>query len=181
MGDGQSSAAQDATSTNLNLSDRMFQLASQGLTAGEGYLSGAYNLGGMIDLSPKYAAMQTNFIDQTAGAQGSFRDPTQMGNIEAGRASGLAGIASQQIGEKFDIMNSIRSMLAGQGLKTTGMAAASSGLAVDAIGRMAPNPTANLIKGIGAAGAAGYGAGQEAGLWGQPSLPQGTSYSSWVK
>jgi hypothetical protein len=180
MGDGQSSAAREATYQNLDLSNQLFGLAKQGLTAGTDYLSSAYNMGGMIDLNPKYQAMQTQFMDKTGGAEGSFRDPSQMGKIEAGRAAGLSGIASEQIGEKFDIMNSIRSMLAGQGLKTTGMAAAAEGLSVDAISRMAPNQTGAYIKGGAALASAGYGAGRDAGWWGQanPSLSGAWNYPS---
>ena len=166
MGDGQSVAAKQATSRNLALSDQMFGQAMSGLVPAENYLGQAFNMGGMIDLNPKYDAMQSSFLDKTMGVSGNFTDPTQMGKVAGGRASGVSGIASEKIGEKFDIMNSIRSMLAGQGLKTTGMAASAESLSVGALAGMAPNPTMSTIKGVGAAAAAGYGAGRDAGWWG---------------
>jgi hypothetical protein len=177
MGDGRSSEAKAATSKNLALSDQMFDQAMSGLVPAQEYLGQAFNMGGMIDLNPKYDAMQSNFLDKTMGVSGDFRDPSQMGKVAGGRAAGVSGIAAQKIGEKFDIMNSIKSMLAGQGLKTTGMAASAEGLSVGALAGMAPNPTMSIIKGAGAAAAAGYGAGRDAGWWGgvKQTVPPGQS------
>lgn len=168
MGDDRSVAAQSATNQNLALSNELYGIAKPALSSAMGYLTGAHGAGQFLDTVGKYDAMRTNFMDSTAGMTGSFLDPKGMGNALSGQASGLSGIGAEQIGGAVDQMNEIRSLLAGQGLKTTGMAASAGALETQALGYMnAGNATASTIKGIAGGAAALYGAGQQGGWWGQ--------------
>lgn len=170
MGDGgsQERAAREATHQNLALSNELYGIAKPALTGAMGYLTDAYGRGSTLDTDPKYAAMRTNFMDATGSLSGSFLDPKALGMSLSGRATGLSGIGAEQIGGAVDEMNKIRSLLAGQGLKTTGMAASAGGLETDALRYMyAGDDRASIIKGVAGAGAGIYGAGKQGGWWGQ--------------
>jgi hypothetical protein len=113
-------------------------------------------------------------MDQTAG-----------GN-PAARAQALAGVTAQKVTSGLDEMNKLRSMLSGQGLQTTNLAEQAAGQSTSALGGMySGNQTAEIIKGVGALGAAGYGAGKQSGWWGQaPSAGAQAGYSynpAWGK
>jgi hypothetical protein len=182
MGSDQSAAADAAYNQNLMLSSELYGMAKPALSSAMGYLGSAFQSGQMLDTSGKAAAERANFGAQTAGQSGSFLDPVGMGNAGSARAAGMSGIGAEQIGGAVDQMNQIRSLLAGQGLKTTNAAAQAGGLETQALGYMnSGNATASTIKGI-AGGAAGlYGAGTQAGWWGQAATPGGSSGSSgWV-
>lgn len=182
MGSDQGAAAQQATAQNLDLSNQLYGIGSRGLSSAMGYLGTARGAGGTLDQTQKYDAMRSNFMSSTAGMNGSFLDPKGMGDALSGRASGLSGIGSEQIGGAVDEMNKIRSLLAGQGLKTTGLAASAGGLEADALRYMnSGNATGSLIKGAAGAGAAIYGAGNQQGWWGQASqtVPGGAA-SGWT-
>jgi len=169
MGSGdQAQKAAATTKQNLDLSNQLFDIGSGGLSGAMGYLTQARAQGGTLDTSQKYDAMRANFLDTNAGLEGSFLQPKLMGDVMSGKASGLSGIGAEQIGGAVDEMNKIRSLLAGQGLKTTSLAASAGGLEADALRFMNPgNQTASMVKG-GAGLAAGiYGGGQQAGWWGQ--------------
>ena len=171
-GSDQAGAAQQTTLQDLNLSNQLYGIAGPALSSATGYLTKAYGMGGTLDTSSKYNAMRSNFMDQTANLTGSFMDPTAMGNQLSGRAAGLSGIGVEQAGSAVDEMNKIRSLLSGQGLKTTQMAGAASGLETEALGYMYPgNKTADIIKGAGALGSAIYGGGQQGGWWTQSGGP----------
>lgn len=176
MGSDQSSAADAAYDQNLFLSSNLYGIAKPALSSAMGYLTSDFKAGQMLDTSQKYQAERGNFATQTAGRSGSFLDPTGMGNAASARAAGVSGIGAEQIGGAVDQMNQIRSLLAGQGLKTTNAAAQAGGLETQALGYMNPgNATASWIKG-GAAGAAGlYGAGSQAGWWGNAANQGGES------
>lgn len=182
MGSDQGDAAHLATVQNMAMSDTLYGFGSQGLKSGLSYLGSARAMGGTLDQTQKYDAIRSNFMSSTAGMNGSFLDPQGMGDALSGRASGLSGVGSEQIGGAVDEMNKIRSLLAGQGLKTTGLAASAGGLETDALRYMNPgNATGSLIKGAAGAGAAIYGAGNQQGWWGQASqtVPGGAA-SGWT-
>lgn len=185
MGSDQSAAANASYDQNMALSNQLYGMAKPALSSAMGYLTSDFRSGQMLDTSAKAAAERANFGAQTAGMSGSFLDPTGMGNAGSARAAGYSGIGAEQIGGAVDQMNQIRSLLAGQGLKTTNAAAQAGGLETQALGYMnSGNATASTIKGV-AAGAAGlYGAGGQAGWWGnaanQPNLPTGWSSSSFA-
>jgi hypothetical protein len=168
MSDDQSTAAQQATTQNLNLSNQLYGIAAPALSSSMSYLTQAYGKGQMLDSTRKYQAETTNFLDQSAGQNGSFLDPKGMGDALSGRAAGLSGIGTEQIGGAVDEMNKIRSLLAGQGMNTTNMAGAAGGLETSALKYMNQgNQTGSIIKGAAGAGAAIYGAGNSGGWWGQ--------------
>jgi len=178
----QSAAANASYDQNMMLSSELYGMAKPALSSAMGYLTQDFRSGQMLNTDAKTAAERANFTTATAGQSGSFLDPTGMGNMASGRASGLSGIGAEQIGGAVDQMNQIRSLLAGQGLKTTNAAAQAGGLETQALGYMNPgNATASTIKGI-AGGAAGlYGAGTQAGWWSQAATPGGSSGTSgWV-
>ena len=186
MGSDQSLAAAKASAQDISLSNQLYGIAAPALSSSMGYLTSAYGKGSTLDTSNKYAAERTMFMDQNAGNMGSFLDPKGLGASFSGRAAGLSGIGSEQIGSAVDEMNKIRSLLAGQGMKTTQMAGAASGLESEALRYMYPgNKTGDIIQGALGAGAALYGAGTQAGWWGQAaglqpgvSPPTATSYGS---
>src|ERR1700690_103941 len=169
MGSDQSEAAAKASWQDISLSNQLYGIAAPALSSSMGYLTKAYGAGQTLDTSNKYAAERTMFMDQ--GAQqpmGPFLDPKALGASLSGKAAGLAGIGTEQIGGAVDEMNKIRTLLAGQGMKTTQMAGAASGLESEALRYMYPgNKTGDIITGGLGAGAALYGAGQQGGWWGQ--------------
>ena len=168
MGSDQSLAAAQASAQDISLSNQLYGIAAPALSSSMGYLTSAYGKGSTLDTSNKYAAERTMFMDQNAGNMGSFLDPKGLGASLSGRAAGLSGIGSEQIGSAVDEMNKIRSLLAGQGMKTTQMAGAASGLESEALRYMYPSsaPLDYAMGGIGLA-AGIYGGGRKAGWWGQ--------------
>jgi hypothetical protein len=154
VGSDQSEAADEAFALNTKLSDQQYSLGKGALQGGLSYLTDAYK-GGGYDQSAKFSAMQGLTMDKMAGAN------------PAARAQALAGVTNQKITAGMDEMNKIRSMLAGQGLKTTGLAEQAAGQSASAIGGMyGGNKTEDIIKGVGAVGSSIYGAGQQGGWWG---------------
>ena len=167
MGSDQSAAADQAANQDISLSNQLYGIAAPALSSSMGYLTSAYGKGQTLDTGNKYAAERTMFMDKSAGQNGSFLDGG-LGQSLSGKAAGLAGIGTEQIGGAVDEMNKIRSLLAGQGMKTTQMAGAASGLESSALGYMyGGNKTGDIITGGLGAGAALYGAGQQGGWWGQ--------------
>jgi len=167
VGSDQSAAADQAANQDISLSNQLYGIAAPALSSSMGYLTSAYGKGQTLDTGNKYAAERTMFMDKSAGQNGSFLDGG-LGQSLSGKAAGLAGIGTEQIGGAVDEMNKIRSLLAGQGMKTTQMAGAASGLESSALGYMyGGNKTGDIITGGLGAGAALYGAGQQGGWWGQ--------------
>ena len=164
-GSDQSEAAQSAFTQNSQLSEQTYGLGKEALGGGLSYLTSQYR-GGGYNQSAKFQAMQSQTMDQMAGAN------------PAARAQAMAGVTSQKVTSGLDEMNKLRSMLAGQGLQTTNLAEQSAGQSVSAIkGMYGGNQTLNTIEGIGAAGASVYGAGKQGGWWGQAAnqSPGGSS------
>ena len=164
---GQDQAAADATRLNMQLSSEEFQLGLTGLTSGLGYLKGEY-AGGAAgvdkELAPKFEAKMTDVIEGTsAGPSGAgFRgDIAGVARSSQARATGASGVAQERTGQGLDVVNSIKSLLAGHGLKTTGLAVQAGGLESEAVGLMAKNPTMSTILGVAGTGAAVYGAYQD--------------------
>lgn len=159
MAGDQDVAAKSAFETNQNLSNQQFELGKGALSGGLSYLTNAYK-GGGYDQSSKYSAMQSLTMDETARAN------------PAARAQALAGVTAQKVTSGLDEMNKLRSMLSGQGLQTTNLAEQAAGQSVSALsGMYNGNRTAETIKGVGALASAGYGAGKQAGWWGQAPPP----------
>ncbi len=178
MGSDQSAAADQAANQDISLSNQLYGIAAPALSSSMGYLTSAYGKGQTLDTGNKYAAERTMFMDKSAGQNGSFLDGG-LGQSLSGKASGLSGIGTEQIGGAVDEMNKIRSLLAGQGMKTTQMAGAASGLESSALGYMyGGNKTGDMITGGLGAGAALYGAGQQGGWWGQASGQGGGNVGS---
>jgi hypothetical protein len=179
VGSDQSAAAQQSEQQNIDLSNNLYGIAAPALSSSMSYLTQAYGKGQMLGTGQKYQAETTNFLDQSAGQNGSFLDPKAMGNALSGRAAGLSGIGTEQIGGAVDQMNQIRSLLAGQGMNTTNMAGAAGGLETSALKYMnSGNQTGSEIKGAAGGASALWGAGQKAGWWGQASSPGGGSGGS---
>jgi hypothetical protein len=165
MSGDQSLAAQSAFTQTSLLSDETYGLGKGALEGGLSYLTRAVK-GGGYDQSAKYSALQSLAMDQTASG-----DP-------AARAQALSGVTSAKLTSGLDEMNKLRSMLSGQGLQTTNFAEQAANQSVSAIGGMYNgNQTAELIKGLGAAGASIYGAGQTGGWWTQTPGAQAGGYS----
>jgi hypothetical protein len=153
-GSDQADAANQAYMQELQLSNQTYELGSGALKGGLSYLTDTYK-GGGYDQSAKFQAMQGLTMDKMAGAN------------PAARAQALAGVTNQKVTAGMDEMNKIRSMLAGQGLQTTSLAAQAAGQETSAIGGMyGSNRTMETVKGIGALGSTIYGAGQQGGWWG---------------
>jgi hypothetical protein len=154
-GSDQSEAAQSAFTQNSQLSEQTYGLGKEALGGGLSYLTSQYR-GGGYNQSAKFQAMQSQTMDQMAGAN------------PAARAQAMAGVTSQKVTSGLDEMNKLRSMLAGQGLQTTNLAEQASKQSTSAIsGMYGGNQTLNTIEGIGALGSTVYGAGKQAGWWGQ--------------
>ena len=66
-GSDQSEAAQSAYMQNMNLSEQTYGLGKGALQGATSYLTNAYQ-GGGYDQSAKYTAMQSQVMDQPAGA-----------------------------------------------------------------------------------------------------------------
>ncbi len=164
---GQSQAASDATRLNMQLSGEEFAMSLGALTSGLGYLKDEYaggSAGVDKDLAPKFEAKMTDVLESASMAPsgGGFRaDIAQTGRTAQGMAVGRSGVAQERTGQGLDVVNSIKSLLAGHGLKTTGLASAAGGLQSEAIGLMAKNPTMSTILGVAGAGSAIYGGIQD--------------------
>lgn len=154
MSGDQTVASRQAFEQNSALSNETFGLGKGAIESGTSYLTNAYKTGG-YDQSAKYSALQSMAMDKTAGG-----DP-------AARAQALAGVTSAKLSSGLDEMNSIRSMLSGQGLQTTNFAEQAAGQSVSALsGMYNGNQTGETIKGVGALGSSIYGAGKQGGWWG---------------
>ena len=154
---GTSDEAENLAQTQMGLSNQMYDLSSRALRGGTSYLTGAYGMGG-YDQSAKFGAMQTQALDQTAGMQGSFLNPTEMGDMGAATATAIAGVGSQKVLSGIDEMNKLRSQLAGQGLATTNFSQQAGAQSAQALRGLEYDPTMSWVNaGLGAA-AAGYGA-----------------------
>src|SRR5271169_6151128 len=134
MGSDQSEAAAKASAQDISLSNQLYGIAAPALSSSMGFLTSAFGKGQTFDTGNKYAAERTMFADLSAQQPlGSFLSPQGLGQSLSGRASGMAGIGTEQIGAGVDEMNKIRSLLAGQGMNTTQMAGAASGLESQAL------------------------------------------------
>lgn len=168
MSGGQSGEAADATRLNMQLSSEEFQLGLQGLTSGIGYLKDLYAAGPAgveKQLAPKFEAKMTDVLEATADApsgMGFGADVAGVTRSSQARALGRTGVAQERVGQGLDVINSIKSQLAGHGLKTTGLAQQAGAVQASAIGLMAKNPTMSTILGAAGLGSAVYGGFQEA-------------------
>src|ERR1700693_921548 len=148
MGDPQAEAANQAIELDIRTGEQAYDLGMGGLKAGTSYLTSAYGAGGM-DQSAKYAAMQTGVMEQ---------NPYDA----VARESAIGSVTSQKVLGGLDEMNRLRGMLAGQGLKTTGLAAQAAGERTAAIGGMAPwDKAGSTAKMVAGAASAAYGAYQD--------------------
>lgn len=168
MGSGQDQAASDATRLNMQLSSEEFQMGLGALTQGLGYLKSEYGMGAEgvdRELAPKFEAKMTDVLESASMAPsgGGFRaDVSQVQRTSQARALGRTGVAQERVGQGLDVVNSIKSLLAGHGLKTTGLSAQAGGVEASAIGLMAKNPTMSTILAGAGAGSALYGGFQQA-------------------
>ncbi len=106
----------------------------------------------------------TDVIEGTAAGpsgQGFQGDIAGVTRSSQARALGASGVAQERVGQGLDVVNGIKSMLAGHGLKTTGLSAQAGGLEAGAISLMAKNPTMSTILGAAGGAAAIYGGFQE--------------------
>jgi hypothetical protein len=152
----------------MQLSSEEFSTGLMGLTSGIDYLKAEYE-GGQAgvdkELAPKFEAKMTDAIEGTAAGpsgQGFRGDVAGVTRSSTARALGASGVAQERVGQGLDVMNSIKSQLAGHGLKTTGLSQQAGATQASAISLMAKNPTMSTILGVAGGASAAYGGYQDA-------------------
>lgn len=164
MGGSNSNQQQLSSAETLQtgLASRQFGLGMEALKPGTSYLTQAYQSGGLQDMSPVYQNKMNQLLDRPAS--GNFLTGN-VGSSLGGRAMAASGVTSEKLTAALDQMNQIRSQLAGQGLRTTGLSTQAGGLEAQGLGLLLqsePN-TLQIARGAAGLGAGLYGAGKQAG------------------
>ena len=155
-------AASEASRISSQLGQEEFALGKTALGAGMDYASAEYG-GKNIDLGPAYQARATDVLE---GSMSGAIDSSSLqgmvmsvGTKAQTGAVGGTGVANQRIMAGLDEVNKVRSTLAGNGLKTTGLGVTAAGVSNQALANI-PQYNKNLQTAIGVAGAgaAAYGA-----------------------